>query len=162
MPIRFRCPNCQQLLGISRRKAGLVVPCPTCQKEILVPSMDDPPVAPVPSAPPALPAQPALPAPPLFERSDFDELLHGAPSQVGASPGSAGPPPPSPRKTEPPISKGSFSNDVELVEAPTEPPGKAHAMYSTMSPVTMSIWVVILLLILGSAFAIGVLVGRYL
>ena len=30
VPIRFRCAYCNQLMGISRRKAGTVVRCPTC------------------------------------------------------------------------------------------------------------------------------------
>lgn len=37
MPIRFRCAYCNQLMGISRRKAGTVVKCPKCAGEIIVP-----------------------------------------------------------------------------------------------------------------------------
>src|SRR5262245_48901585 len=37
MPIRFRCAYCNQLLGISRRKAGKVVRCPTCAGQVIVP-----------------------------------------------------------------------------------------------------------------------------
>lgn len=37
MPIRFRCYYCNQLMGISRRKAGTVVKCPKCKGEIQVP-----------------------------------------------------------------------------------------------------------------------------
>ena len=40
MPIKFRCPNCQQFLGISRAKAGLVTDCPTCGRTIRVPELD--------------------------------------------------------------------------------------------------------------------------
>jgi DNA-directed RNA polymerase subunit RPC12/RpoP len=37
MPIKFRCAYCNQLMGISRRKAGTVVSCPTCKGQIVVP-----------------------------------------------------------------------------------------------------------------------------
>jgi hypothetical protein len=37
MPIRFRCAYCNQLMGISRRKAGTVVRCPTCAGQVVVP-----------------------------------------------------------------------------------------------------------------------------
>ena len=40
MPIKFRCPNCQQFLGISRAKAGLITDCPTCGRTIRVPELD--------------------------------------------------------------------------------------------------------------------------
>lgn len=40
MPIKFRCPHCQQFLGISRAKAGLVTDCPTCGRTIRVPNLD--------------------------------------------------------------------------------------------------------------------------
>ena len=30
MPIRFRCPHCERLLGIARRKAGTPIRCPQC------------------------------------------------------------------------------------------------------------------------------------
>src|SRR5262245_18708962 len=68
MPISFRCAYCNQLLGISRRKAGQVVRCPTCAGQVVVPQADD---APQESAA----AEPPSPAPvvqaPLFERDDF-------------------------------------------------------------------------------------------
>jgi biopolymer transport protein ExbD len=38
MPIRFRCAYCNQLMAISRRKAGKVVSCPKCAGEIIVPA----------------------------------------------------------------------------------------------------------------------------
>lgn len=37
MPIRFRCAYCNQLMGISHRKAGTVVKCPKCAGDIIVP-----------------------------------------------------------------------------------------------------------------------------
>ncbi len=40
MPIKFRCPNCEQFLGISRAKAGAVTDCPNCGRTIRVPQLD--------------------------------------------------------------------------------------------------------------------------
>ena len=72
MPIRFRCVFCNQLMGISRRKAGTVVRCPVCASSVKVPSNSD--------APPAEAFSGARSkrndSPPIFERSDFDEILH--------------------------------------------------------------------------------------
>ena len=40
MPIKFRCHHCQQLLGISRSRAGAVVDCPQCGRDLRVPELD--------------------------------------------------------------------------------------------------------------------------
>jgi hypothetical protein len=40
MPIRFACPNCRQLLGVSLRKAGTEVKCPKCEAAVIVPTAD--------------------------------------------------------------------------------------------------------------------------
>ena len=40
MPIRFRCPNCKQFLGISRAKAGATADCPNCGRTLRVPNLD--------------------------------------------------------------------------------------------------------------------------
>ncbi len=37
MPIRFYCPYCNQLLGISTRKRGAIVGCPSCGGKVGVP-----------------------------------------------------------------------------------------------------------------------------
>ncbi|SFJ19363.1 hypothetical protein [Planctomicrobium piriforme] len=47
MAIKFRCPHCQQFLGISQNKAGMVTDCPTCGRTIRVPGEDGT-VAPLP------------------------------------------------------------------------------------------------------------------
>ena len=41
MPIRFRCPHCERLLGIARRKAGTPIRCPQCGEGVTVPHQDD-------------------------------------------------------------------------------------------------------------------------
>src|SRR5213075_497115 len=41
MPIRFRCVYCNQLLGISRRKAGTIVRCTTCEGQLIVPEPNE-------------------------------------------------------------------------------------------------------------------------
>jgi hypothetical protein len=43
MPIRFRCVYCNQLLGISRRKAGTIVRCTSCEGQLIVPEPSDAP-----------------------------------------------------------------------------------------------------------------------
>ena len=40
MPIKFRCTQCSQLLGISRSRAGKIVDCPTCGRAVRVPELD--------------------------------------------------------------------------------------------------------------------------
>ena len=67
MPIRFRCSYCNQLLGISRRKSGSSVRCPTCAGQVLVPDHDE--AATVPGH--------EDPNPFVFDRNDFDGLLQG-------------------------------------------------------------------------------------
>jgi phage FluMu protein Com len=78
MPIRFRCSYCNQLLGISRRKAGSSVRCPTCAGQVPVPATEE--AATVPGR--------EDPNPFVFDRNDFDGLLQGevaAPIPQGAS-----------------------------------------------------------------------------
>lgn len=72
MPIRFRCVYCNQLLGISRRKAGSVVTCAHCSGKIIVP---DPQESASASAAGKSSAGTKEKLPHLFERSDFDDLL---------------------------------------------------------------------------------------
>ena len=42
-PIKFRCFRCNQLMGVSRSKAGAVVACPKCQVELVVPDPEESP-----------------------------------------------------------------------------------------------------------------------
>ncbi len=65
MPIRFRCAYCNQLLGISRRKAGTVVRCPTCAGQVVVPNVETVETSNGTGDREAM----------VFERNDFEELL---------------------------------------------------------------------------------------
>lgn len=42
VPIKFRCFQCNQLLGVSRAKAGTVVNCPKCAVGLIVPEPMEP------------------------------------------------------------------------------------------------------------------------
>jgi hypothetical protein len=152
MPIRFRCPNCRQLLGIARRKSGTAVECPTCQRSVTVPDKDDPDLALEPPAEraPESPANPQTPAGPmpvrrdLFERSDFDiELPKAArPAPVPIAPAPSrelAPPAPAPASGVTPMTPG-------IVLSPTQ---------ATVLTVTA-------ILLLAVAFGVGLLVGRFL
>src|SRR5947209_6860382 len=96
MPIRFRCQHCHQFMGIARRKSGTEVQCPTCRHNVLVPHEDEVAAEAAPGPRAALKGgEPAPTVAPLFEHSDFDEVLRGeaaprvarpAPKNVGAAP----------------------------------------------------------------------------
>ena len=62
MPIRFRCAYCNQLMGISRRKAGTVVRCPSCSGQVVVPNPASEPT----EKPHEAPSPKAGPQPQLF------------------------------------------------------------------------------------------------
>jgi hypothetical protein len=43
MPIKFRCYQCNQLLGVSRSRSGKVVNCPKCGSDLIVPDSEEAP-----------------------------------------------------------------------------------------------------------------------
>src|SRR5438552_1362618 len=113
MPIRFRCDYCNQLLGISRRKAGTIVRCTTCEWQLIVPDPSDAategagPNEPVPQpdgddAPKteAASRQPEVASGGVFEGSDFDAFLEPL-NGGGAGPAVASPPAPSSKRSAP-------------------------------------------------------------
>jgi DNA-directed RNA polymerase subunit M/transcription elongation factor TFIIS len=60
MLVRFLCPACNQLLGITQRKIGAQVNCPKCGATILVPNPEEPESdQPEPEQPAQLAEQPA-------------------------------------------------------------------------------------------------------
>jgi hypothetical protein len=86
MPIRFRCGSCDAVLSIGRRKAGAVIHCPKCRRQVMVPAPPgdvkdghpvSPPVAPDAPLPPApVPATAAVEfAPPRRVRRPAYELI---------------------------------------------------------------------------------------
>ena len=163
MPIRFRCAYCNQLLGISRRKAGTVVRCPTCAGQVIVPNVDA-------EAPPA---GQNSPNPLVFERGDFDDLLNtegeaavplerkeeletAADAPVVLS--SAADPPPGAWGTHPePAFDVERINPVPLATAESVP--QAGIFVSTRNAVLLAVAVAVLL---GVFFVAGLLIGMWL
>src|SRR5436305_5070064 len=105
MPIKFRCVYCNQLLGISRRKAGTIVRCTTCEGQLIVPDPVAVTTEPASSKerPPAQPplteaagGAPARGSPGgFFERNDIDALLEPYQHASKSSAAVADPPKPS-------------------------------------------------------------------
>jgi hypothetical protein len=159
MPIRFRCEHCDQLMGIARRKAGTLVRCPNCQKEVHVPSD---PAPPVPVAV-AAPAPPAVAAPPagVFDRDDFDVLLQGgAPAATESSRARAA------NGRGAPVASVGGTMGLDRWGPAHAPSASASGSYPpppagvVLSPLLATILTVAVILLLASAFGAGVLVGR--
>ena len=74
MAIRFYCPFCDRLLGISDRKAGAAVVCPYCGGVVGVPR---------PGGPPPLPAGPVLSAGQAFVAGGVCVVLIGLAFSLG-------------------------------------------------------------------------------
>ena len=173
MPIRFRCAYCNQLMGISRRKAGTVVRCPSCSGQVVVPNP-----ASEPTEKPQAPAQPEL-----FERSNFDELFDDAAGgkraparQVAAAaphptpdlPQALGPAP-GVRREEPagkPLEEAPRSPelafDVEPVPFSPAATGQGTRPGIVLSPRIATLAIVGVILALAVAFAVGMFVGMML
>jgi len=156
MPIRFRCPYCNQLLGIARRKAGTAVHCPTCQKPVTVPlaSQEDAPGSPPPPA--ALPEHSPAPASPaLFERSDFEDYLHDPVAAAAPAPAPA----PAPRPAPSPFDLGQLQGAPAPVPPPLPTPAPAGIV---LSPARATVATVVVILLLAVAFGAGLVIGRWL
>lgn len=145
MPIRFRCPYCNRLLGIATRKAGTRTTCPHCGNSITVP---------VPAAEgekterinvedvdellgksagatvkeaPAAAAAPAAPPQPEVLEPEFEEPHAPAPSRrptrqkvakaaaAAAKPSAAKPPPRAKSKPYDPDDPPLFEGDVDEI-----------------------------------------------
>src|SRR5438105_3396387 len=83
MPIRFRCPHCDQLMGIARRKTGLTVRCPRCSEAVVVPAPDLRQASHV--------RRTVEVNQPRFERKDFDEIFAAALAVCPGEPDAAQP-----------------------------------------------------------------------
>jgi hypothetical protein len=150
VPIRFRCTNCDQLMGIARRKAGSLVRCPACRSEIAVPADADDDSPPIP-APTPVPAP--APRADLFDRDDFDALLAGGPSLPGVRPAPLLRSSPRPL-AEPTEAKAAGPEPVAVSLVPVQ--GGL-----VLSPGWVTTLTVVFLLLLAMAFALGLLVGRH-
>lgn len=160
MPIKFRCAYCNQLMGISRRKAGTVVRCPNCAGQVVVPATEQPPADPGPE-----PESGSREVEPLFERNDFEEVFNAASSRRAVS-SAPPPPPPAPAAAAPsaPYKKREPARPYEVerldfpenLPAPSEPPG----IY--LSPAMATLLSVAVVVALALAFTAGLVVGRFM
>jgi phage FluMu protein Com len=155
MPIRFRCRHCHQLMGIARRKAGTEVQCPTCRQNVVVPGEDEVPSVVAPQADPsARPGEPA--AAPLFERSDFDDVLRH-------SEGSSRVIRPIPKNGSGVRHRHDAAQSVGAPPSqPSLPPGTVPPNGIFLSSGRATILAVVGIVLLALAFGAGLLVGRYL
>ena len=185
MPIRFRCSNCNRLLGIARRKAGAMVACPHCQLSVRVPEPgpednEDDEILPSrkvsPAPPPAFPAEvtpPPIPRPVPAAKTVLPPRPPTSPERPPASPERppASPPPPARR---PSIFEQSNIEEI-LRSEPDLPvlipqagvsgvqpvlPGAIPENVLVLSSSRATILSVLLALLLAIVFAGGVLVGR--
>ncbi len=160
MPIRFKCPTCERMLSIARRKAGTRVVCPRCEDDVTVPDADlayeeEVNVEPVEDHEPGSGTKPiAIGAPPkptqpkpkpksdkLFEESDFEQLLD-AKVKKAADDAAA-------KKPEP---------QQAVVPAAASPdPVEKGILLSRGAAVVLT---VLMLVLLALAFATGYLIGR--
>ena len=122
MPIKFRCDQCRQLLGISRARAGQLVDCPTCGRTVRVPELNGT-RAPIPK--PALDLQDSQLAGALDELArigDLDDVAADAPA-----------PPPAPEVLAPvpaPVPVPIQLPEPDAVPAP--PPSAPAPQYSAV------------------------------
>jgi phage FluMu protein Com len=160
MPVRFRCSYCNQLLGISRRKIGLAVKCPTCQGQVIVPPRD--------TEEQAAPAMAPVGAPPRqFEQSDFLEMLEkqpalnapASPVPASASPSARVPSPPRAQEPMPDFPAPEAEKPPEVDVEPLSPPAASGWL---LTPRKLTLLIVAIIVLLALAFAAGVLVGMAL
>lgn len=132
MPIRFRCAYCNQLMAISRRKAGTVVRCPTCAGQVVVPD------------PGQAEAAEEKAAAEVFERPDFEAPLKGAAGGGRHQAGHA-------------ARRPAAARHVEL--EPIALNGRRGVFLSTGKVVLLAL---VLIMLLGVTFFAGMVVGRSL
>jgi DNA-directed RNA polymerase subunit RPC12/RpoP len=167
MPIRFRCQHCSQLLGIARRKAGTAVECPTCHERVLVPFADtaaapqggDQPLAPSPPAGTAAAHQPS----PLFEGSDFDEILQNHFPNRPIARVEAPARPAAPQQAAAPVPFDFQRAPAPAASAPAVPAPSAvtPVVGIILSPTQATLLTVVAILLLALSFGAGLLVGHY-
>jgi hypothetical protein len=165
MPIRFRCVYCNQLLGISRRKAGTIVRCTTCEGQLIVPDPSDPateaagPPGDAPAPPSSAEQVPHTEAasPPqaagggVFEDSGFDAFLEPL-SAGNGGPAVASPPAPSAKRS-------GASSGRATAPAPTVIPAPNADPALTLSRRGLTVAVLVAVLGVGLSFAAGLWLG---
>jgi len=192
MPIHFYCVYCDKQLGIATRKAGQVVTCPNCKKQIRVPSpeedatekspshavikMETPP-NPMPGIQEVASSNPVGKAPVanVFEQSNFSEIL-GAP----LPPVTKVPPVPMPAQTmSPPVPVAnahvvSMAIDLPKPQQAALPPVRLSPPVPVqsatgpkkpglyLSPSRATALVVLFVFLVAGAFVVGMIVGRIL
>lgn len=156
MPIRFRCVFCNQLMGISRRKAGTIVRCPVCASSITVPTQPDGDSAER-SRKSSKARRQREPSAPLFERSDFDDVFSASGREPSAD-----------RTTPPPL---PLVLDVHGVRGPTPAladPIKNNGMTEqptplgiVLTPRVVTLLSVAAIVAVALAFTVGLWVGAF-
>jgi hypothetical protein len=147
MPIKFRCPLCEGMLSIARRKAGSQVVCPRCGDEVTVPDADlaagdfdaeeSDSVEVVAKVETGGNGAPKKAEPPLFKPGELDRLL-----------GTSETLPPAPVVPKPP--------SVPVMPEMIAPPAEDGVLLSRGTLVVLVILVVVLIAL---AFATGYLIG---
>ncbi len=155
MPIRFRCVYCNQLLGISRRKAGKVVQCTTCKGQLIVP---DPNEAATDPSPPQDDSGSGEPQPQtemaggnFFEKNDFEALFE--PYRKPRSSAVASAPAPAAQRER--------SGDGNLLVAPPAA-GEESPPALVLTRARLTVVSVLLVVALGLTFGVGLVVGMNL
>ena len=190
-PIKFRCVQCNQLLGVSASKVGSVVSCPRCAVELIVPEADDPSGVPGAPEPETIPS--ALSSLVLDRPDPLDELR---PEDIRVEPGlldpgrgrreprpierapAWSPEPPAPQPPPlvitpealagPPIEAQPRPDEEVLPPIQTEPVAilsarpTTRARDITLPRSVVTAWSLFVLLALGMAFAAGLLAGHFL
>ncbi len=153
MPIRFRCVYCNQLLGISRRKAGTIVRCTTCEGQLIVPDPSDAATEAAHQDEPPHEGEPktAGAGDPggVFENLEFDAFLRPL---NGGGPAVASPPAPPPAKR----SSGAVPAPAPPIISAVPP---AADVALTLSRRGLTVAVVLAVLVVGLSFAAGLWAG---
>jgi phage FluMu protein Com len=161
MPIRFRCKHCQQLMGIARRKSGTEVQCPTCRAMVQVPNEDELPAPAVVNTEKEEAPAKANPHP-VFERSDFDEVLRGTEDAKAARQARPSPVVRPERNLAAAVGRvPSYDVEPHGVNAPLSQPVAAPPNGIFVSSTRLTVVAVVGIILLAVAFGAGLLVGRY-
>jgi hypothetical protein len=143
-PIKFRCYQCNKLLGVPARKVGSIVSCPRCQAELQVPSLES---AAEPSGPEIAvePAQSPAPAP--------SRTSEPVPDVLSAAASASRP----------------VVDDPLLVSIQVEPPSirprdepERPTHNIVLSPIIVLAWSLLVLMAVPLAFVAGLLTGHFI